>query len=75
MGNYWRFVYADDIVLMSETLEGLMEKFRKWKEVFERTRFEVNLGKTQMVVSGTEGERVESIVDPCGVCGKRTMVK
>ena len=27
--------YADDLVLMSETIEGLMKKFWKWKEAFE----------------------------------------
>ena len=27
--------YADDLVLMSETIEGLREKFWKWKEAFE----------------------------------------
>ena len=26
---------ADDLVLMSETMEGLREKFWKWKEAFE----------------------------------------
>ena len=28
-------LYADDLVLMSETMEGLREKFQKWKEAFE----------------------------------------
>ena len=28
-------LYADDLVLMSETMEGLREKFWKWKEAFE----------------------------------------
>ena len=27
-------LYADDFVLMSETIEGLRNKFLKWKEVF-----------------------------------------
>ena len=31
-------VYADDVVLMSETMEGLRDKFRKWKEAFESQR-------------------------------------
>ena len=33
----------------------------------------VNLSKIKMMVSGTEGERVESKADPCGVCSKKTM--
>jgi len=28
-------LYADDLVLTSETMEGLREKFWKWKEAFE----------------------------------------
>ena len=66
-------LYADDLVLISETMEGLREKFRKWKEAFESKGLKVNLGKTKMMVSGTDGEVPTSKVDPCGVCGKRVM--
>ena len=31
----------------------------------------VNVGKTKMMVSGTEGEIVLSKIDPCGICEKR----
>ena len=31
----------------------------------------VNVEKTKMMVSGTEGEVVMSKIDPCGICGKR----
>ena len=34
----------------------------------------MNLGKTKVVVSGTEGEVSVSKVDPCGICGKQVMV-
>ena len=34
----------------------------------------VNLGKTKVVVSGTEGEVSVGKVDPCGICEKRVMV-
>ena len=64
---------ADDLVLMSETMEGLREKFCKWKEAFESKGLRVNLGKTKVVVSGAEGEVSVSKVDPCGICGKRVM--
>ena len=33
---------ADDLVLTSETMEGLREKFWKWKEAFERKGLKVN---------------------------------
>ena len=41
---------ADDLVLMSEMMEGLREKFWKWKEEFE------SKGKTKVVVIGAQGE-------------------
>ena len=41
-----RLLYADDLVVMSETIEGLMSKFLKWKEAFESKGLKVNLGKT-----------------------------
>ena len=66
-------LYADDLVLMRETMEGLREKFWKWKEAFESEGLKVNLGKTKVVVSGAEGVVSVGKVDPCGICGKRVM--
>ena len=66
-------LYADDLVLMSETMEGLREKFWKWKEALERKGLKANLGKTKVVVSGAEGEVSVSKVHPRGICGKRVM--
>ena len=37
----------------------------------EDKRLKPNVGKTKMMVSGTEGEIVLSKIDPCGICGKR----
>ena len=68
-------LYADDLVLISETMEGLREKFWKWKEAFESKGLKVNLGKTKVVVGGAEGEVSVSKVDPCGICGKRVICK
>ena len=44
-------LYADDIVLMSETIEGLRDKFLKWKEAFESKCLNVNFGETKAMVS------------------------
>ena len=57
-------LYADDLVLTSETMEGLREKFWKWKRAFESKGLRVNLGKTKVVVSGAEGEVTVSKADP-----------
>ena len=66
-------LYADDLVLTSETMEGLREKFWKWKEAFESKGLKMNHRKTKVVVSGAEGEVSVSKLDPCGICGKRVM--
>ena len=39
-------LYANDLVLMSETIEGLRNKFLTWKEAFESEGLKVNLWKT-----------------------------
>ena len=36
----------------------------------EDKSLKVNVGKTMMMVSGTEGEIVLSKIDLCGICGK-----
>ena len=39
-------LYADDLVLMSETIEELWVKFLRWKESIESKGLKVNLGNT-----------------------------
>ena len=46
-GSMSEMLYADDLVLMSKTMEGLREKFWKWKKAFESKGLKVNLGKTK----------------------------
>eukprot|EP00106_Octopus_bimaculoides_P001636 XP_014769078.1 PREDICTED: sodium-dependent phosphate transporter 1-B-like [Octopus bimaculoides] len=48
-GLLMEILYADDLVLMSETMEELREKFWKWKEVFESKGLKVNLRKTKVM--------------------------
>ena len=45
-GALSELLYADDLVLMSEIIEGLRNKFFKWMEVFESKGLKANLGKT-----------------------------
>ena len=51
-------------MLMSETTEGLKDKFLKWKEAFEGMGLIVNLGKTKAMVCGSI---TNFTVDPCWV--------
>ena len=64
-------LFADDLVLMSESLDDLRERFQRWKSALEDKGLKVNVGKTKMMVSETEGEFVLSKLDPSGICGKR----
>ena len=66
-------LYADDLVLMSESIENLKEKFSKWKEAFESKRLKVNLKKIKVTVSGSKDEVLKSKVESCAKCGKRGM--
>ena len=53
---------------MSETIEGLRDTFRKWKEAFESMSLTFNFWKTNVMVSGgiTKYGLYRSKVDPCG---------
>ena len=64
-------LYVDDLVLMSESLEDLRERFQRWSTALEGKGLKVNIVKTKMMVSGTEGEIPPSKKDPCGGCGKK----
>ena len=66
-------LYADNFVLMSETIEGLINKFLKWKEAFESMGLKTNLWKANVMVSSsiTKDGMSKSKVDPFGVCSLR----
>ena len=72
-GALSELLYADDLVLTSDTIEGHMNKSIKWKEAFESKGLKVNLGKTKVMVSGsiTNEGMSKSKHDPCGVCSLR----
>ena len=67
-GALSQLLYADDLALMSETIEGLRNKFLKWKEVFKSKGLKVKV----MVSSGiTMDGMSKNKVDPCWVCSLR----
>ena len=63
-------MYADDLVLMSETMKNLRERFRNWKDPLESKDFKVNTRKTKVMVSGLKGKLFKSKIDQFGVCGR-----
>ena len=66
VGALSELLYADDIDLMSETLEGLRNKFLMWKEAFESRDYKVDLDKTRVMVCGgiTKDGMTKGKVDP-----------
>ena len=61
-------LYADDLVLMNETMEDLKERFWNWKDALKSKGFKVDTSKTKVMVSGSEEELFKSKIDPGGVC-------
>ena len=47
-----KILYADDLILMSESVENLKEKLLQWKEAFVSKRLKVNFKKTKVMVNG-----------------------
>ena len=74
-GALYELLYADDLVLMVETIEELEIQFIRWKAAFERKGLKVNLGKTKvMEIGGGRRAVVLAKIDPCSVCGTRAKV-
>ena len=72
-GDLSELLYAGDLDLISETIEGLRDKFLKWKKAFESNGLKVNLGKTKVIFSSgiTQDSLSKSKVEPCGICSFR----
>ena len=66
-------LHADDLVLMSEDMEDLKEKFWNWRDAPESKGLKISTRKIEVMVSGSEGKLLKSKIDPCGVCGRRVM--
>ena len=50
------FMNTGDLVLMSEGVENLKEKFLKWKKAFASKGLKVNLKKTKVMASSFIGK-------------------
>ncbi|XP_057306970.1 uncharacterized protein LOC130645111 [Hydractinia symbiolongicarpus] len=68
----WELLYADDLVLKAESMEELVEKFKKWKKGIEEKGLRVNTAKSKVIFSSIAA-KCDLVVGkwPCGVCRKR----
>ena len=61
-GALSELLYADNLVLMSETIKDLRDKFLTWKKAFESS----DLGKAKVSSGIARDGLSKSKVDPCG---------
>ena len=52
-GVPWEDLYADDLVIITESLEECVRRLLTWKEAMEKKGLRVNAGKTKIMICGT----------------------
>ena len=68
-GVPWEDLYADDLVIIAESLEECVRMLLIWKEPLEEKGLKVNAGKTKIMICGTGLEILQSSGEfPCAVC-------
>jgi len=70
-GLLYELLYADDLVLMADSMEELQRKYKKWKDALECRGLRINVGKTKIMIGDGVKHVCKSNIDPCAVCGKR----
>ena len=65
----WELLYADDLVIIADTMEELNSRLSTWKLHMETKGLRVNMGKTKIMCSG-KGMNIlkDTGKYPCGVC-------
>ena len=68
-GVPWEDLYADDLVVIAESLEECVRKLLTWTEAMEEKGQRVNAGKTKIMIYGMGLDLLESSGKfPCTVC-------
>ena len=72
-GMLQEILYADDIVLIAESMTELHEKFYGWKSALESKGLKVHLLKTKVMVSKIGQVTVKPccMKDTCGICCRK----
>ena len=52
MGVPWEDLYADDLVIIAESLEECVRRLLTWKEAMEEKGLRLNAGKTKIMICG-----------------------
>ena len=68
-GVPWEDLYADDLVIIADSLEECVRRLLIWKEAMEKKGLRVNAGKTKVIICGTGLDLLQSSGEyPCAVC-------
>ena len=68
-GVPWEDLYADDLVIIAESLEECVRRLLTWKEAMEKKGLRVNAGKTNIMICGTGLDLLQSSGEfPCAIC-------
>ena len=68
-GVPWEDLYADDLVIIADSLEECVRRLLIWKEAMEKKGLRVNAGKTKVMICGTDLDLLQSSGEyPCAVC-------
>ena len=59
-GVPWEDLYADDLVIIAESLEECIRRLLTWKEAMEKKGLRVNAGKTKIMICGTGLDLLQS---------------
>ena len=72
IGCPWDLLYANDLVIVAESLYGLKMRLKNWKEGLEVKGLKVNIGKTKFMCSrhNAPNMKITSVKFPCGLCWK-----
>ena len=63
-GVPWEDLYADDLVIIAESLEECVRRLLTWKEAMEEKGLRVNAGKTKIMICGTGLDLLQSSGKP-----------
>ena len=68
-GVPWEDLYADDLVIIAESLEESVRRLLTWKEAMEKKGLRVNAGKMKIMICGTGLDLLQSSGEfPCAIC-------
>ena len=70
-GCPWENLYANDLVIITESLKELQHKLIPWNTNMEGKGLRVNMDKTKVLISGPGLDGLQKYDrEPCGVCLK-----